>query len=188
MRNYVERAKDFIEQIYPYICDCSNPWDAQESVHAFNIAFNRNVRVSNGLSRIALITSDYVIKYDYDPEEVESIGGCDNEMKLYAIASDEGFAYLFAQITPYTIHGRIFYIMPRIRGIGSGRRYAETYMTEREKDFCRRWKITDLHSNNYGFRNGHVCVIDYACHLDYESSYEAYYENRTPEEYHESWS
>lgn len=181
MRSYVERAKDFVEQIYPYIAPCKNPWDARQRILMYNADFTRAVKVGSGLSRIALITSDYVVKFDYDPDEVESIGGCENEMAVYDIAQREGFAYLFAQITPFSYNGRTFFIMPRIRGIGSGTRYAEDYMTPAEKDFCRRHRITDLHTENYGFRRGHVCLVDYACNLDYASSsdYDCYYENRT---------
>ena len=181
MRNYVERAKDFVEQIFPYINECRHPWDTRQHVLIFNADFTRNVQVRSGLSRIALITSDYVVKYDYDPEEVESIGGCQNECDLYEWAKTEGFGYLFAEITPFRYENRTFYIMPRIRGIGSGRYYAEHYMNDKEKDFCRRYRVTDLHTDNYGFRKGKVCVIDYACHLSYESTsgYECYYENRT---------
>ena len=113
MRNYVERAKDFIEQIYPYINACTNPWDTRQRVLLFNANFTRAVKVYSGMSRIALITSDYVVKFDYDPEEVKYIGGCNNEYELYYEAKVEGFDYLFAKITPYEYKGREFYIMPR---------------------------------------------------------------------------
>ena len=181
MRSYIERAKDFIEQIYPYIEGNMCPGYIRECINRFNTTFDRKVIVRHGLSRIALITSDYVVKFDYDADEVESIGGCENELELYSRAEREGFAYLFAKITSYTFHNYIFYIMPRIKGIGSGRGYAEDYMTPSEKDFCRRYKITDLHTSNYGFRNNHVCLVDYACHLSYDNSsdYEFYYDNRT---------
>ena len=181
MRDYVERAKDFVEQIFPYISECMNPWKVGGFIRQFNADFDRKVIVRSGLSRIALITSDYVVKFDYDPEEVDSIGGCMNEMELYAQAKAEGFAYLFAEITPFKHEGRMFFIMPRIRGIGSGDRYAEDYMTSAEKNFCRVHKLTDLHTQNYGFRKGHVCIVDYACNLDYASSseYDCYYDNRT---------
>lgn len=182
MRNYIERAKDFIEQVYPYLNDdCMSPWLMKSVIEKFNHTFDRKVIVRSGLSRIALITSDYVVKFDYDPEEVDCIGGCDAELNLYWQAKQEGFDYLFAEITAYQ-HGKYwFYIMPRVRGIGSGHHYAEHYMTDAEKDFCRRHRITDLHTNNYGFRHGHVCLVDYACHLSYEGSsdYDCYYENRT---------
>ena len=181
MRDYIERAKDFVEQVYPYIAECMSPWKMGGFIRKFNDDFDRKVIVRSGLSRIALITSDYVVKFDYDPEEVESIGGCDNEMAVYDMAQREGFAYLFAQITPFNYNKRWFYIMPRIRGIGSGNRYAEDYMTSAEKNFCRTHKLTDLHTENYGFRKGHVCIVDYACNLDYASSseYDCYYANRT---------
>ena len=179
MRSYIERAKDFIEQIFPYINNCTNPWDTCQRVLVFNTNFARSVKVSNGLSRIALITSDYVVKFDYDPYEVESIGGCDDEYELYYEARAEGFDYLFAKITPYKYRDREFYIMPRIRGIGSGRYYAEHYMNDEERDFCRRHRISDLHTNNYGFRNGKICVVDYACKSSYDSEYECYLEDNS---------
>lgn len=181
MRSYIERAKDFIEQVYPFICECKNPWEIRQHILIFNADFTRAVKVGSGLSRIALITSDYVVKFDYDPEEVESIGGCENELELFSWAKHEGFDYLFAEITSFFYEDRYFYIMPRIYGIGSGRHYAEHYMTDSEKDFCRRYKITDLHTENYGFRNGKVCLVDYACHLSYASSsdYDCYYDNRS---------
>ena len=179
MRNYIERAKDFIEQVYPYVAHCTNVWDVGQRIKMYNADYTRNVIVKNGLSRIALITSDYVVKFDYDPNEACCIGGCENELELYSWAKLEGFAYLLAEITAYSCNDHIFYIMPRIRGIGSGHHYAEKYMTEEEKDFCRRHKITDLHTSNYGFRHGHVCLVDYACHLSYESDYDCYYGNRT---------
>lgn len=182
MRSYIERAKDFVQEVYPYISNCMNPWEMRDFIKSYNKDFDRKVIMRSGLSRIALITSDYVIKFDYDPEEIDSIGGCGNEMEVYSCAEREGFTHLFAQITPYYYKSRYFYIMPRIRGIGSGHHYAEFYMTEAEKDFCRRYKITDLHTQNYGFRKGHVCLVDYACNLDYESDYEWYYDNRTEEE------
>jgi len=181
MRDYVERAKDFIEQIFPYIDGCMSPWQMRDYIRKFNADFDRKVIVRSGLSRIALITSDYVVKFDYDEEEVDSIGGCMNEMEMYATAEAEGFAYMFAKITSFLYNERLFFIMPRIRGIGSGNRYAEYYMSDAEKDFCRRHKITDLHTENYGFRKGHVCIVDYACNLDYASTsdYDCYYDNRT---------
>ena len=179
MRNYIERAKDFIEQIFPYLEDNMDLSHIDDAIDAFNAEYDRRVVYRHGLSRIALITSDYVVKFDFDPYEIDEIGGCENELELYSQALHEGFAHLLAEITPYSFGQQMFYIMPRIRGIGSGHYYAEHYMTDDEKDFCRRHKITDLHTSNYGFRHGHVCLVDYACHLSYESDYECYYDNRT---------
>ena len=92
MRNYIERAKDFIKQVYPYLNDdCMSPWLIKSVIEKFNRTFDRKVIVRSGLSRIALITSDYVVKFDYDPDEVDSIGGCDAELDLYWQAKQEGF-------------------------------------------------------------------------------------------------
>lgn len=178
MRSYEERAKDFIKQVFPYISSCQKPWEISRRIEMFNEDFDRKVVVSSGLSRIALITSDYVVKFDYNPDEVACIGGCDNEVALYNLAEREGFAYLFAKITMFVYRGRYFYIMPRIRGIGSSWHYAEYHMTIEERAFCRRHRITDLHEENYGFRKGHVCVIDYACHDSCDSDYDCYFANR----------
>lgn len=164
MRSYIERAKDFIEQVFPYIDECYAPWKVREQIDCFNSDHNRKVKVGNGLSRIALITSDYVVKWDYDEDEVGCIGGCADELAMYSIAEQEGYSYLFAKITQVTYRDRDFYIMPRIYGIGRHAwDYAEDYMSAEEKAWCHRHAITDLHCNNYGFHKGHVCIVDYAC-------------------------
>lgn len=176
MRNYEERAKDFVKEIFPYIKECTEPWEAEDKVDEFNASFSRAVRVNHGIARIALITSDYVVKFNYDQYEVESVGGGEEEVEMYANAVRDGFDYLLAKITRYEYNGRTFYIMPRIRGVGTGHGYAQMYMTREERLWCQRWQLSDLHCNNYGFRNGHICLIDYACrscYSDYDSE-EAY--------------
>ena len=175
MRTYEERAKDFVKMIFPLIEDCVNVYDFFHAVEMFNRVYTRKVRCNHGIARVAFISSDYVVKMDYDPCEVASVGGGENELKIYAIAEKEGFAYLFAKVTPYDYKGRRFYIMPRIHGIGKYEyEYADEHMTDAENEFCNRHHITDLHCNNYGFRNGHVCIIDYACSLDYVSDSPSY--------------
>ena len=174
MRSYEERAKDFIKEVFPYIEYCMLPRDAKEAIQTFNATKHRKVIVSSGIARIALITSDYVVKYDYNPDEVAYVGGCEEEMRLYAIAKEEGFSYLFAEITRYEYCGRYFYIMPRIYGINpDSYYYANDFMTQEEIDWCDEHDLSDLHCNNYGFRKGHVCIIDYACNHCSESSTES---------------
>ena len=46
---------------------------------------------------------------------------------------------------------------------------AEDYMSAEEKAWCNRHHLSDLHGNNYGFRKGHVCIVDYACRDCYGS-------------------
>jgi hypothetical protein len=164
MRNYEERAKDFVKMLFPLIDDCEDVWDFRKAVEMFNRLYTRKVRLNHGIARVAFITSDYVVKLEYDSYEVNCVGGGENEIKMYAIAEQEGFAYLFAKVVPYDYNGKRFYIMPRIHGVGRYRYdYADEHMTDEENDFCCRHAIGDLHGNNYGFRNGHVCIIDYAC-------------------------
>ena len=171
MRTYEERAKDFIKMIFPLIEDCQDVLDFRNAVAMFNRVYTRKVRCNNGIARVAFISSDYVVKLEYDQDEVDSVGGGENEIEIYTVAEREGFAYLFAKISRYDYKGKRFYIMPRIHGIGKYEyEYADEYMTDAENEFCNRHQITDLHCNNYGFRNGHVCLVDYACRLDEDSS------------------
>lgn len=163
MRSYVERATDFIKEVFPYIEDkmyC--PWDLRKSIRQYNADHTRNVKVKSGCARIALLTSDYVVKFDYDEDEVRYIGGCQNEVRLYAIAEAEGYEYLFAKISHVNYQNHDFYIMPRINGINDNNGRGWQYMTDDERDWCERHTLSDLHCGNYGFRNGHICIVDYA--------------------------
>lgn len=167
MRNYIERAKDFIKAVLPYIeNDMFDPWSLRTDIRKFNAEHSRAVRVASGCARVALITSDYVVKFEYDEYEVQSIGGCENEIYLYNLAKQDGFAYLFAEITPVEWAGRTFYVMPRIRGINEYNGRGWRYMTNAERDWCERHSLTDLHCGNFGFRNGHICIVDYGFQED----------------------
>lgn len=161
MRTYIERAMDFIAEVYPFIKDFESPWTTRRNIREYNAVKTRNVIVKNGCARIALITSDYVVKWDYDEDEVEEVGGCENEVSLYSIAELEGFAYLFAQITRFEYKGRYFYIMPRVRGIRESNGRAWQYMTNTERLWCESHNLTDLHCNNYGLTKGKITIVDY---------------------------
>jgi hypothetical protein len=164
MRSYEERAKDFIKEVFPYIEECERPHEVQNRIMEYNARNSRKVRVNHGIARIALITSDYVVKFDYDPDEVACVGGGEAEVRLYAQAEHDGFAYLFAKVTRYEYSGRRFYIMPRIYGISESNWYcADHFMTDEERAWCDSHNLSDLHCNNYGFRKGKVCIVDYAC-------------------------
>lgn len=162
MRNYVERAKDFIKEVFPYIQDdMEYPWILQNKIRQYNADHTRNVKVMSGCARVALLTSDYVVKFDYDEDEVQCIGGSQNEVYLYEIAKREGFDYLFAEITHVVWMNHDFYIMPRIYGINDDNGRGWQYMTYEEREWCKEHSLTDLHCGNYGFRNGHICIVDY---------------------------
>ena len=167
MRDYELRAIDFIKEICPFIEeDLTSPFVVRQNVAFYNMKYNRKVVVRSGCARIALITSDYVVKFDYDPEEVESLGGCQNEMYLYDIAEREGYAYLFAKISHVQWHGHDFYIMPRVHGINDSNGRGWQYMTAKERAWCKAHSLTDLHCGNFGFREGRICIIDYGFQED----------------------
>lgn len=159
MRSYEERAKDFIKQIFPYLDGCDDEHEEREwAVLAFNHDHNRKVIYSHGMTRYALITSDYVVKVDYAQTRW---GNSEDEMEVYEEAVADGFDYLFAKISRYEYMGKTFYIMPRIYGIGKKFYDADEYLTEEECDWV--WEhICDLHNQNYGWKNGHVVIFDYA--------------------------
>lgn len=156
--NYEERAKKFVQQIFPYIEICTTHESRIEAVFAFNYQNHRRVQYKYGQSRYAFVTSDYVVKVDY---RSSMWGNSKDEMELYDEAVKDGYEYLFAKISHYQYHGHDFYIMPRIRGIGRTPCDAEEYLKEDEMDWC--WDhVSDLHSYNYGWKDGHVVIVDYA--------------------------
>ena len=83
-------------------------------VKKYNAAHSTDITIRGGMARKVLIGRDFVIKLDWDEENVFCYGGCEDEVKLYKIAKEEGFAHLFAEITHITINEYNFYIMPRL--------------------------------------------------------------------------
>ena len=162
--DYRVRAMNFLRSIFPYIDGYM--WDVSEveyQVEKYNYDKSRHVSVCCGSARIALITSDYVIKWDYDNDCVEDIGGCDDEYRAYQEAKRVGYEYLLAEVTPVEYQGFSFVIMPRIKHVGGENNGGEIrdYLTEQEY----KWVIKfdkDIHSYNWGIRNGKACLIDYA--------------------------
>jgi hypothetical protein len=159
--SYEVRAERFIKMIAPFLITCRSIDDYYCAVNTFNFRYHRAVIMKHGISRIALITSDYVIKITYDEES--DFGTCEDERLMYEEAKLAGFDYLFAQITHVEYEGKDYYIMPRINGIGKYEDDAFEYMTEEENDWVSN-RIYDLHNKNYGWKNGHVVLIDYSAH------------------------
>ena len=163
--DYISRAIKFIPVIDIILNDYfGNEYLIKQNIRAYNHTHRRNVIFSHGLTRYAFITSDYVIKIDYDADEVRQFGGCYTEYELYKYALADGMEYMFAEITPYVYKKRTYYIMPRINGIGKTYNDATYYMDKKERNWCRNWGLMDLHYLNYGWRNKHICIIDYAAH------------------------
>ena len=157
--SYEVRAKKFIQQIAKYLENCYMPDDFDRAIERYNEAKKRHVRMESGACRVVLITSDYVVKIDYNPEKIEIFGGCEDECEFYQYAKDDGYEYLFAKITKFVYNGRAFYIMPRIGGIGSDK---ITHWRNDEEDYVYN-NVADLHEWNIGYKNNVGVVIDYAC-------------------------
>lgn len=163
-QSYEDRAKRFIHDFYPFISECKTYYEFSQAVAAYNYVRRRHVIMSYGLTRIAFITSDYVVKINYAKSEYnfDRFGDCEQEVETYLQAERDGFEYLFAKLSPYYYQEHNFYIMPRVYGIGRTEEDADYYTTAEESDWLYD-HVRDLHSNNYGWKNGHVLIIDYAC-------------------------
>lgn len=160
--DYKRRAVRFIKMLLPYLvnCDLTSIREVHTAVERFNRAHNRHVKMYNGIARIALVTSDYVIKFDYDECQTRYFGGCYEEYCAYENALQEGYAHFLAEITPFCIGKYNFYIMPRVSLKHS--EYMEDYITTEEYYFLNR-KFSDLHEENWGILKGKLKLIDYAC-------------------------
>lgn len=162
--DYRIRAKKFLKSIFPYIEWCMRDFDdVLYQVEKYNVDKKRHVIVSCGSARIALIISDYVIKWDYDDDCVEEIGGCDDEYYAYQEAVKAGYEYLLAEATLIKYNGFSFMIMPRIKNIGRNNNGGDikVYLTRDEYKWIKKFN-KDIHSYNWGIRNGKACLIDYA--------------------------
>ena len=162
--SYQARAQRFIKDFYPYIENCYDRRAFQRATNVFNYERHRKVSMQYGMTRIAFITSDYVIKIDFatDPDVFDRFGDCEQEIKVYEEAENDGYDYLFAKIERYEYMGRYFYIMPRVYGIGKEEDDADYLVSDDEFQWLYE-HVCDLHNKNYGWKNGHIVIFDYAC-------------------------
>ena len=156
--NYIVRAQKFMETFYPYM----RKYRIGDAVNHFNEDKHRAVQCRQGAVRRVLITSDYVIKWDYDKRNSKTFGGCREEYKTYQKVKDDYYGYLFAEITPIKVRNRTFYVMPRVnmRASQEGGR-AEYYLDGAEREFVDDY-LYDLHDENFGWKNNRLVIFDYA--------------------------
>ena len=169
MKNsYVVRAQKFIKQILPFLSDMHDPSIVDREVWEFNFKHNRKVKVDYGAVRICLITSDYVVKWDYDEEYVLECGGCEKEFEVYDEVKADGYEYLFAESNRFEYQGMVFNIMPRIKRTGYRDKKMDIgdLLTMDEWNYVRYNITNDLHRGNWGLKNGRPVIIDYAFTLD----------------------
>ena len=158
--DYRVRAEKFIRRVYPYIENCHTPTQARRCIEKYNEEHHSHIIVENGMTRFALVYSDYVIKFDYGTDQ-EWAGGCEEEYQKYTeVIASSPFNYLFAEMTKIQIDQKDIYIMPRVKGIGESHRCWNN-LTNEEYDFI--YSVTsDVHRWNYGRYKRKPKIIDYA--------------------------
>lgn len=164
MKNdYVTRARKFVKEIAPMIENRRNFWSVSDAVREYETKHNhRKVKFCHGAVRCALITSDYVIKWDYDVEEAKNYGGCVAETRLWQELKDSEYADLFAPITRIREAGHYWYVMPRVNGQKS-HHPVSYYVDEDVTEFLDSNHICDLHNQNWLLVRGKPVIFDYAC-------------------------
>ena len=168
-KSYIERAMRMAEILSSYI----NSYSGIDSIYnkcsmavkEYNIRHKHSsISLESGSTRLAFIISDYVLKVDY--QTIRSFGNSETELEAWDFIRENGMEEYFAEITKYVSKSGItFYIMPRIKHIGE---YDEEWFYDTlydidigayyfiEDNFC------DFHEGNFGIKNGHPVIIDYA--------------------------
>lgn len=162
--NYIVRAQKFMESFYPYMRQYHS---ITVAVSKYNERYSRAVKVREGAVRRVLLTSDYVIKWDYDKGNSRCFGGCREEYKIYQEVKDSYYGYLFAEITPIKIKNRVFYVMPRVKklGIDCGQEIGDVLETDELDYIYDEMQLGDIHEENWGYLKGQAVLIDYACQM-----------------------
>ena len=168
-KSYIERAMRMAEILSSYMDSYSETMSIYNKCNMaakeYNIRHKHSfMGFENGSTRLAFIISDYVLKVDY--RTIKSYGNSETELKAWDFICKNGMEEYFAEITKYTSKSGItFYIMPRIKHIGE---YDEEWFNDIlyetdivaydfiQDNFC------DFHDGNFGIKNGHPVVIDYA--------------------------
>ena len=164
---YLENAMRFLNEFSDFIY---NWYDEDNIINAIDdIGWHKGYHVSfnYGCTRYVLVGKDFAIKWDYDADSVEELGGCESEYEIYNEVKNTSYSYLFAPITKVEVNNHYFYIMPRIDNIGPVAHHFKTldeFLTYDEKRFLYN-KISDLHDNNWGIKNNKPVIIDYAMRL-----------------------
>ncbi len=163
-QDYEIRALKFAHTLVKFFMGCKQLEDFLYAIKYYNQSHSRKIKYEYGVSRIAIIRADYVIKFDMTPDgdwQDGRAGNCKSEEEIYNRACADGFGYLLAKTSVYTIDELTFSIMPRVYHVNDYSRDWTEHCTEEEADWLLE-NINDLHDGNIGYRNNKVCVIDYA--------------------------
>ena len=168
-KSYIERAMRMAETLSSYMESYNETMSIYNkcsmAVKEYNIRHKHSsMSLESGSTRLAFIISDYVLKVDY--QTIRSFGNSETELEAWDFICENGMEEYFAEITKYVSKSGItFYIMPRIKHIGE---YDEEWFYDTlydidigaycfiQDNFC------DFHENNFGIKNGHPVIIDYA--------------------------
>lgn len=163
--NYEARATRFIESTLVKLFDgCTDFYDFKYALKHYNANHKRTLNWAHGVSRIAIIRNDYVVKVDYRPTGRWAngrAGNCESELEVYMQAVADGMEHLLAKTTVLHMNGLTFSIMPRINGIDDWSRDWTDHCTIEERIWLND-HVHDLHDGNVGYRRNKVCVVDYA--------------------------
>lgn len=161
MTDYITRATKFIKQFHPYTVQYET---YRKAVRMFNTDYHRHVRLKSGATRVAFITSDYVVKVDEGEEwKIREFGNCAKEYETYQFMVEHGYASYFARVDKVEYKGVCYYVMPLVKGIGKREGEAWEWITDDDaSDFITAY-VDDLHDGNYGWKDGHPVIFDYAC-------------------------
>lgn len=168
-KSYIERAMRMAELLSSYM----EAYNKAESIYSkckmaafeYNKRHSRSaMRFNNGSTRFAFIISDYVLKVDYN--EIKSYGNSETELEAWGFICENGMEKYFAKTTKYVSKsGIIFYIMPRISHVGEHDEewfFDTLYKIDTEAYCFIEDNFCDFHENNFGIKNGHPVMIDYA--------------------------
>jgi len=161
---YEARALKFARLLAILFAGCEYLSDFEYAIECYNRTHSRKLHYAHGVSRIAIIRSDYVIKFDFIPTGSFSkgqAGNIDSELRVYSKAVADGMAHLLAKTTVGEYDGLKYAIMPRVNGINKEEWCWWEHCSEDEYDWLSE-NVNDLHEGNLGYRHGKVCVIDYA--------------------------
>ena len=156
---YEERGIKFGKFLAKMFKDCENYGDFIDAMDRYNKTHKHKLCGASGFTRIAIIRSDYVVKFTY--RKGCRAGDCISEQKVYEMAEKAGMEHLFAKTTLVEECGHVFAVMPRINGVNDGNRHWWNYCTNEECSWINR-HVTDLGERNLGYRKGKVCIVDYA--------------------------
>ena len=157
--NYLDKAKETLELIYPYIKDARLLKDFDYAIRMANALYDLHLTVHSGCSRVAICGRTFVIKVDYDKDNVREIGGCLKEYNFYNKIKDTDVAKILCPIDRIKMPARYYYIMPRASQIGE--HYSHEF-TRVQRKCAEKYGLADLHRGNLGVYKKHLVIIDYA--------------------------